>query len=96
MKVIHLQNGLLALKENMETAISEENPQELPPDTKEEEMREEKEDKAPTIEEPGNEAPTKLTEEELKKKMKSSLEFLIEQQALGQMENSSESETSQQ
>ena len=43
---------------------------------------------------PVEEAPVKLTEEELKKKMKSSLEFMIEQQALGQMETGSE--TSQQ
>ena len=98
MKVIHLQHGLMAVNEDVDNDPQEEaevkNESTEHKSCQENDLKPIEEESQKEAEKPVEEAPVKLTEEELKKKMKSSLEFMIEQQALGQMETGSE--TSQQ
>ena len=87
-KVIHLGLGLgEELSQVKEIDEHDGNPKE---ETADEEMKEDVEDSTEVEEkkpEAMEEAPVKLTDEELKQKMKASLGFLIEQQALGQLED---------
>ena len=86
-KVIHLGLGLgedLSQVEEIDEPYVEDKDE-----TAEEEIIEETEESKETEEkkpEVIEEVPVKLTDEELKQKMKASLGFMIEQQALGQLE----------